>query len=87
MPGLVEALQMTEILSEPQGPSIHHILLAGPDQISSVAFYACVDRTGSQVALRTSFPSLTLITLPSSPLQQNEPGEWGEFKEEFVEEG
>lgn len=86
MPGLAEALQMTEILSEPQGPSSHHFLLAGPDQISPVASYACVDRTGSQVALRTSFPSLTLITLPSSPLQQNGLGEWGEVKEEFVEE-
>lgn len=86
MPGLVEALPMTGILSELQRPSILHFLLAGPDQISPVAFYARVNKTGSQVALRTSFPSLTLVTLPSFSLQQNGPGVLGEGKEEFVEE-
>ena len=44
---------------------------AGPDQISPARFFTYVDRTTSQVVLRTSFASLALITLPTFPPQQN----------------
>lgn len=56
MPSVVEALQITRVLLEPQGPFIHHFPLVSPEQISPSTFLASVDRTGSQVALRISFP-------------------------------
>lgn len=43
---------------------------AGPDQISPITFFTYDGKTGRQVTLRTSFPSLTLITRPTFPPHQ-----------------
>lgn len=84
MPGLTEALQMTEALSKPQGPSFHHFVQDKSDHIFPLAFLTSVDGPGSQSALRTCLPTRTPITLPAFPPQQK--GLGGEGIKECMED-